>query len=698
MSKFHFLSFRWLYLITVMLLAACSTVTSTLVPTPTLVPTSTALPMEAPSQTPIPSVTLRSLLKPTVTLPPTPIATLAPTPYTGLLPLDASLRLSKGPLRFVDLSPDGKTLLVGSKITLCTYQVPGGLENWCRTTGSINNGLLNALRGLAFSPDGKTFLVGTEDGHLTLWDSIQGQQLWSIPNVKLNTLAWSPDGTRIVISSQDLFLRILDSRDGSLLGKINLSSIPPLVLRWSPDPCTAPNAVRGKCGKMIAGGDASGQVTLWDATSYQALGTYSLFPTGHLVTSLAWSNDSAQILAGSSYKSCNGDCTPTNDGMLVLFDANSGHVTWQVDAKEAVQSVSLSPDGKIVLTRVGNKNLNLYQMRDGKKSQSIPVPGGMGTFWLPDGKSFVLLDGENNLVSSDLSGKQQTLTHLEGYYDLVAMVWSPDGTQLAVSVAGGPILIWDVSSSKVLKTFGEGASDGPLAWSPYGKQIVTVNGQNVIVWDTQTGDQIQTLQNPGKLGGNLGWSPDGRFLAALSNTDTSSPGWPNWTNYITLWNTSDWSLNRTINYSLDEFRILYIAWSPDGKMLAGAGGGVKTWDAVTGILIHDDPLLFTRYTHLEWSPDGAHFVVSDGEVYNSSYPFTSFYTGRGVTSAAFSPDGRYLVTAEELMVLRNPSNGSVLKVLNGTANQPDQLAFSPDGKTMASLSKQDGTVILWKVP
>jgi len=68
------------------------------------------------------------------------------------------------------------------------------------------------------------------------------------------------------------------------------------------------------------------------------------------------------------------------------------------------------------------------------------------------------------------------------------------------------------------------------------------------------------------------------------------------------------------------------------------------------------------------------------------------------TRITFSPDGKYVANGRSSIILRNPANGTVVTTLEGAANRPDHLAFSPDSKTLASLSKEDGTIILWKVP
>jgi hypothetical protein len=68
----------------------------------------------------------------------------------------------------------------------------------------------------------------------------------------------------------------------------------------------------------------------------------------------------------------------------------------------------------------------------------------------------------------------------------------------------------------------------------------------------------------------------------------------------------------------------------------------------------------------------------------------------GVTSVAFSPDGKTLASASEdqTVLLRNPVTGQNTGRLTGHNARANSVAFSPDGKTLASAS-EDWTVQLW---
>jgi tRNA A-37 threonylcarbamoyl transferase component Bud32 len=144
----------------------------------------------------------------------------------------------------------------------------------------------------------------------------------------------------------------------------------------------------------------------------------------------------------------------------------------------------------------------------------------------------------------------------------------------------------------------------------------------------------------------------------------------------------------------DNYEALSLAWSPDGKHLAGGGaagdrGGVKVWDVATGKETLSKPQP-DRVRSVAFSPDGRWLAVGP----DASLRVLDAVTGKEILAETkqagpvlgltFSPDGNRLLSATSTEVrirgLRADKPG--LAIEQGA----EALAFSPDGKRLALAS------------
>ena len=157
-----------------------------------------------------------------------------------------------------------------------------------------------------------------------------------------------------------------------------------------------------------------------------------------------------------------------------------------------------------------------------------------------------------------------------------------------------------------------------------------------------------------------------------------------------------------------------VAFSPDGRLIATASGDgdARLWDPATGESLHTLTGHTYRVHGVAFSPDGRLLATASAGADETALwnPATGKprrtltrhggqvpLTGHAdeVYGLAFSPDGRLLATASaDETALWNPATGKPRRTLTGHGGQVTAVAFSPDGRLLATASA-DETARLW---
>jgi serine/threonine protein kinase len=299
-----------------------------------------------------------------------------------------------------------------------------------------------------------------------------------------------------------------------------------------------------------------------------------------------------------------------------------------------------------------------------------------------------------------------------------AIAFSHDGRKAASGDNDGRIILWDTSANPWIPTFliGPEIPVYSVAFSRDGTILASAgNDRAITLWDVRDvrkGTRISSLEDGPKSIFRVAFNPDasaGNLIASISGSDPRVGG-----DEIRLWRRErdDWRPTRLAYTSGGN--LYAVAFSPDGKILAGAGDGTKIifWDLTnstqrTELSIDQPANEFVN--ELIFSPDGKYLAAgsSDGSIRLwrrteawVQEPQISNEHGRVITALAFSPDSTTIVSASGIrnrtIRRRNILTGISERLTTDSDTVSLALAFSPDGKTLVS-GGQDGRISIWQV-
>jgi WD40 repeat protein len=293
-----------------------------------------------------------------------------------------------------------------------------------------------------------------------------------------------------------------------------------------------------------------------------------------------------------------------------------------------------------------------------------------------------------------------------------AIRFSPDGKILAAGGQDPFIQVWDATTAQPLKTLRSADTTRDfnlhtIAFSPDGKRVAK-DGPPLVVWDVGSGQPVfeKWVFNSTDAGGGaaaIAFSPDGKTLAAgdalsLQLLDASTGAL---LNMLVDTRSSTHKPETTATRSL--------AFSTDGTTLASAGpaNAVTLWTISTGQKAATLTGDAKQINSVAFSPDGKYLAgggandITVWELADPSSPRTLVHHSTDhaqVTSVAFSADGKFLA-GSSLLGLDLWDGGTWKAVPITTAlNQGvlDAFAFSPDSHVLAGVATgQDHTVRGW---
>ncbi len=275
---------------------------------------------------------------------------------------------------------------------------------------------------------------------------------------------------------------------------------------------------------------------------------------------------------------------------------------------------------------------------------------------------------------------------------LSQIIWSPDGTVLAVATNSG-VFLYDSASFARIRFIASDAAVTSLAYSPDGAVLGagTIGGA-VQCWRASDGESLLTIQEQA--------GPVNSVVFAADNT-TLAAGY--WDGAVRLWSITDGALLAALQGQAG--RVWSVALNGDSSLLAaGSGDGtVHLWQVTTRKQLRVIEVGSGEVSSVAFSPDNSLLAAGAGD--GTVHVFrtrdgASLRKLQGhqssVSGVAFSPDGNLLASSslDGSARLWRPRDGAAIRTLPAQTGPLASIAFSPDGDTLGAGSI-DGRVKLW---
>ena len=230
-----------------------------------------------------------------------------------------------------------------------------------------------------------------------------------------------------------------------------------------------------------------------------------------------------------------------------------------------------------------------------------------------------------------------------------------------------------------------GKITGNIQYSPDGKEFAVASSMGIWIYNARTGAEVALLSGHQEVVLAIAYAPDGKTLASAGRDAT-----------IRLWHPeTSQHLATLIGHG---GLVTSIAFSPDGKQLAsGSGDGtVRLWSTETRKQLWSADTPQKQMLDEERKLPLPGLFQSGGRTRPFRNPFEQLAL-QWVLAVAYSPDGKTLASSgssDNTIQLWSVETGKHLLTLEGHTDTVTALAFAPDGKTVTS-GDGYGTILLW---
>lgn len=599
-----------------------------------------------------------------------------------------------------------------------------------------------AATDVRFTSDGRTLVSGGEDGKIRFWDVESSELLREIQTAgRIVQIALSPNEQQVA-TLFDLggtcVSATFDIATGEQKFHLDNVSCNLLGMDWLDDQ------------HLICLEDGrEEQLTVRNVANGETLRAFATPPAGFPLVSL--SPDRKQLAVALRH--------PVEDAFRVaLFATETGECLLELSnasfTNQKIAGIAWHPSGKSLAIVEANRVLR-WNIESGEVESADGTAWVKGVAWVPDGQLLATIDAEGVVFLEPDRMKQTTRLSSPIPSMAATLRFSSNGKYIAATSYLGAVLLWDVSTGKLVDGFdGHWNAVTSVSVSSDGKHIASSSlDRSVRLWDAATGkEKHRYVGNSGEFSDfyDVAFSPDSNLVAASGRAGTglkiwdvasrevkfelplriSQEGtqvrWAEDSSSIMLSTNNPASLriyalrNRKPTFQIDlQSEALFGADYHSGANLLAAASGerVLLWQVGTKEPV-SELILDSLTTSVEFSPEGSTLLVAgpnfsprlydstrelgDGDSFRELLP----HDKSSISAAIFDHSGNRIATldSKRRLVLWDANTLEELHRIQlpeesryHFTHYQRQLAFAPDNRHIL-VANNNGTVYVLRLP